>query len=80
MSFVFGPRFGKNFKLKKPEQTIAIWAGGFRVHLSSQTEGSINLSEVINTDDKIQTTAFPLLFIYFVWPLILWLEFFLIQV
>ena len=51
MSFVFGPRFGKNFKLKNPERTIAVWAGGFRVHLSSQTEGSINLSEVINTDE-----------------------------
>jgi len=46
-SFVFGPRFGKNFKLKKPEQTIAIWAGGFRVAIRSGTDGSISLSEVI---------------------------------
>jgi hypothetical protein len=45
-SFVFGPRFGKNFKLKKPNQTIAIWAGGFRVSMRSETEGSISLSEV----------------------------------
>lgn len=51
MSFVFAPRLGKNFKLKKPNQTIAVWAGGFRVHLNSKTEGSINLSEVINTDE-----------------------------
>lgn len=45
-STVFGPRFGKNFKLKKPDQTIAVWVGGFRVGLRSETAGSINLSEV----------------------------------
>jgi hypothetical protein len=45
-STVFGPRFGKNFKLKNPERTIAVWVGGFRVGLSSGTEGSISLSEV----------------------------------
>ena len=49
-SFIFGPRLGKNFKLKKPGQTIAIWAGGFRVHLSSETNGSIALSEVLPPD------------------------------
>lgn len=43
---VFGPRFGKNFKLKKPEQSIAVWVGGFRVGLRSETAGSISLSEV----------------------------------
>ena len=46
-SFIFGPRLGKNFKMKKPEQTIAVWVGGFRVQLSSGTDGSINLSEVL---------------------------------
>ncbi len=51
MSFVFGPRFGKNFKLKKPERSIALWAGGFRVHIKSGTNGSINLSEVVNSED-----------------------------
>ena len=45
-SFVFGPRFGKNFKLKKPEQTVAIWVGGFRVAIASGTDGSLSLSEV----------------------------------
>jgi hypothetical protein len=49
-SFIFGPRLGKNFKLKKPQQTIAIWTGGFRVHLSSETKGSISLSEVLPPD------------------------------
>ena len=46
-SFVFGPRLGKNFKLKKPESGIAVWVGAFRVQISSETNGSINLSEVL---------------------------------
>jgi hypothetical protein len=46
-SFVFGPRFGKNFKLKKPDQSVAIWVGGFRVAIASGTEGSLSLSEVL---------------------------------
>jgi hypothetical protein len=45
-TMVFGPRFGKNFKLKRPERTVAVWAGGFRVELRSGTDGSISLSEV----------------------------------
>src|SRR4030095_13167664 len=46
-SFIFGPRLGKNFKLDKPERTVAVWVGGFRVQISSETNGSINLSEVL---------------------------------
>lgn len=46
-SFVFGPRFGKTFKFKKPQRNIAVWAGGFRVHLSAETNGSLLLSDVI---------------------------------
>jgi hypothetical protein len=46
-STVFGPRFGKNFKLKKPERSVAVWVGGFRVGLRSSTEGSINLADVL---------------------------------
>lgn len=49
-SFVFGPRFGKNFKLKKPESSFAVWAGGFRVQIASETNGSLALSEVIGDD------------------------------
>lgn len=57
-TFVFGPRLGKNFKLGKPDRTIAIWAGGFRVKLKSATSGSIKMSEIFPTDvwnEKIQT-------------------------
>lgn len=45
-TFVFGPRFGKNFNLKKPGTAVAVWVGGFRVHLNSETDGSISLSDV----------------------------------
>lgn len=49
-TFVFGPRAGKSFKLKKPERNIAFWAGGFRVKFSSSTEGSLNLADVLPVD------------------------------
>ena len=49
-TYVFGPRLGKSFKLKTPERNVAIWVGGFRVQFSSETNGSINLSEVIPLD------------------------------
>jgi len=49
-AFVFGPRFGKSFNLKKPESSIAIWVGGFRLRLKSNTSGSIPLSDAIDTD------------------------------
>jgi hypothetical protein len=57
-TFVFGPRFGKNFNLRKPESTIAVWFGGFRVDLFSQTRGSLPLSEIFPKDNlgmKIDT-------------------------
>jgi hypothetical protein len=50
-SFVFGPRMGKSFKLKKPESNITVWTGAFRVHLNSETNGSLALSEVISIGD-----------------------------
>ena len=49
-AFIFGPRFGKSFKLKKPEQNIALWVGGFRLKLNTGTTGSLNLTDVIETD------------------------------
>lgn len=53
-TFVFGPRFGKAFKFKNPQRNIALWAGGFRLSMVSETSGSLALSEVLPTDD-IQT-------------------------
>jgi len=46
-TYVFGPRLGKTFKFKKPQQNVALWVGGFRVKFSSATTGSISLSEVV---------------------------------
>jgi hypothetical protein len=45
-AFVFGPRFGKNITLKKPDRNIAVWIGGFRVKIGSSTNGSLNISDL----------------------------------
>ncbi len=45
-TFVFGPRFGKSFKFKKPQSQLALWVGGFRVQFSSETSGSLPLIEL----------------------------------
>lgn len=50
-TFVFGPRVGKTFKFKNPDMNIAGWVGGFRVKFSSETTGSINLSELFPTGE-----------------------------
>lgn len=50
-TFILGPRFGKSFKLAKPENSIAVWVGAFRVHLDSYTYGSVNLNEVVSVDE-----------------------------
>jgi len=50
-SFVFGPRLGKSFKFKNENRNIAVWMGGFRVKMSSETKGSINLGDVIPVDE-----------------------------
>ncbi len=65
MTFVFGPRFGKSFKFKNnPQSNIAIWVGGFRLHLKSGTSGSLPLSEVLpieglqaKVDESIENVA-----------------------
>jgi hypothetical protein len=52
--FIFGPRMGKTFKFKKPESNIAVWAGAFRVHLKSETKGSLPISDLFPTDGSAQ--------------------------
>ena len=45
---VLGVRLGKTFVFKNhPERNIAIWAGGMRLRMSSETVGSIKMSDVI---------------------------------
>lgn len=46
--FVLGPRIGKNMKLGK-DQSLALWAGGFRVHMNSGTNGSLKTSDLFPT-------------------------------
>lgn len=46
-SYIFGPRLGKTFKFNKPEKNIAVWAGAFRVHLNGETNGNLNLRDVL---------------------------------
>lgn len=53
-TFVFGPRFGKTIKFKKPDMNIAGWVGGFRVKFSSETTGSVNLSDLFTTTGEFQ--------------------------
>jgi hypothetical protein len=54
-SFIFGPRLGKSIQLGKPERSVAVWVGGFRVKLSSETNGNILLSEVLPENGEFNT-------------------------
>ncbi len=49
-AFIFGPRFGKSFKLRKPEQTLNFWVGGFRFKINTGTKGSIPFDELFDLD------------------------------
>jgi len=49
-AFVFGPRLGKTFKFKKPQQNIAFWVGAFRLKYSNATNGSLPLSDFLPSD------------------------------
>jgi hypothetical protein len=53
-AFVLGPRFGKSFKLKKPNSAITFWVGGFRLQLNSSTSGSIPISDLVGDTDDLQ--------------------------
>jgi hypothetical protein len=50
-TFVFDPRVGKTFQFKNPNMNIAGWVGAFRVNFSSETNGSVNLSEIFSTTE-----------------------------
>ncbi|MFD1605648.1 hypothetical protein ACFSJW_03530 [Flavobacterium artemisiae] len=48
-SYIFGPRLGKTFKpFRDKNQNIAVWVGGFRVHISGDTNGNLPLSDFID--------------------------------
>lgn len=48
-AYVFGPRFGKSFRLKQKDRNVALWVGGFRLKINSGTNGSLPLSNIIDT-------------------------------
>ena len=50
-TFIFDPRIGKTFKFKKPNSNIAVWVGGFRVKFSSETTGSLPLTDLFPDAD-----------------------------
>lgn len=59
-SFIFGPRIGKTFDLGNPEMNIAVWVGGFRVNISSETKGSLPLADLFpieEWEEKILTAS-----------------------
>ncbi len=56
---ILSPRFGRTFKLKKPESNFGIWVGAMRVGLGGVTTGSIKLADVLpqETWDNIDQTV-----------------------
>ncbi len=53
-TFIFGPRLGKSFQLKKPESSLSFWAGGFRVATRRATSGSIVLGDALAGNGNLQ--------------------------
>lgn len=53
-TFIFGPRLGKSFQLKKPESSLSFWAGGFRVATRRTTNGSITMSKALSENGNLQ--------------------------
>lgn len=50
-TFVFGPRFGKSFKIRNhPQSNISVWAGAFRLKIKAETSGSLPLADVVPID------------------------------
>lgn len=51
--FILGPRIGKNWllDLKRPDRNIAIWAGGFRVSMGTETKGSISTADLFPVEE-----------------------------
>jgi len=50
MAFVFDPRIGKAFRLRRPDENINFWVGGFRVAINTGTTGSIPLGDALPID------------------------------
>lgn len=49
-AFVFDPRAGKAFRLRRPDENINVWVGGFRLKINTGTTGSIPLADALPID------------------------------
>jgi opacity protein-like surface antigen len=49
-TFIFGPRMGKTIQIND-DMNFAFWFGAFRLKFSSETSGSLNLSELMNSSE-----------------------------
>ena len=49
-AFVFDPRAGKAFRLRRPDENINLWVGGFRLAINTGTTGSIPLADALPID------------------------------
>ncbi|MEN8249089.1 MAG: hypothetical protein ABFS32_09160 [Bacteroidota bacterium] len=50
-TFIFDPRIGKTFNLKKKESNLSFWVGGFRLKVNRDTKGNLAFNEIFNTDE-----------------------------
>jgi len=57
-AFIFGPRIGKSFDLRRKDRNINFWVGGFRIQLRSDTEGNIALSKILPEDGNFEDRIF----------------------
>jgi hypothetical protein len=46
-AFVFDPRMGKAFRLRRTDENINFWVGGFRLAINTGTTGSIPLADAL---------------------------------
>ena len=53
-TFVFGPRLGKTFHFKKPEQNLAVWVGGFRIAINNTTAGSLKFNDLFGGSGDLE--------------------------
>jgi hypothetical protein len=51
MAFVFDPRIGKAFRLRRPDENINFWVGGFRLKINTGTTGSIPLGDALPIEE-----------------------------
>src|SRR5262245_55013148 len=49
-AFVFDPRLGKSFTLRRRDENVNVWIGGFRFKINTGTSGSIPLGDALPID------------------------------